>query len=156
MAKILWDKYFCVFGFPEQIHSDQGASFESELISGLLMASGIKKSHTTPIPMGNGSVERFNRTLGDMIRALTPDKKVDWPRRIQTLTFMYHCTVIESTGYAPFYLRFGRVPRLPIDVLFRTVLNDSNVMSFDKYVESLTTDLEEAMVIAEEHATKAH
>lgn len=157
VAKVLWDRYFCVFGFPEQIHSDQGTSFESELISELLRVSGIKKSHTTPYhPMGNGSVERFNRTLGDMIRALTPDKKVDWPRRLQTLTFMYNCIVSESTGYAPFYLMFGRVPRLPIDVLFRTVLNDSNVTSFDKYVESLTTDLEEAMVIAQEHATKAH
>lgn len=26
VARVLWEKYFCVFGFPERIHSDQGAS----------------------------------------------------------------------------------------------------------------------------------
>lgn len=155
VARVLWDKYFCVFGFPERIHSDQGANFESQLISELLRVSGVRKSHTTPYhPMGNGSVERFNRTLGGMIRALTPEAKADWPRRLQTLTFMYNCTAHETTGYAPFYLMFGRIPRLPVDVLFRTVLNDSSVTSYDKYVESLTKDLREAMVVAQEHATK--
>lgn len=155
VAKVLWDKYFCVFGFPERIHSDQGTNFESRLISELLKISGVRKSHTTPYhPMGNGSVERFNRTLGCMIRALSPEAKVDWPRRLQTLTFMYNCTTHETTGYPPFYLMFGRVPRLPVDVLFRTVLHDSNVTSYDKYVASLADDLKEALVIAQEHAVK--
>ncbi|XP_072574387.1 retrovirus-related Pol polyprotein from transposon 412 isoform X2 [Paramormyrops kingsleyae] len=155
VAKVLWDKYFCVFGFPERIHSDQGTNFESRLISELLMISGVKKSRTTPYhPMGNGSVERFNRTLGCMIRALSPAAKADWPRRLQTLTFMYNCTAHETTGYPPFYLMFGRVPRLPVDVLFRTVLHNSTVTSYDKYVASLTNDLKEALLIAQEHAVK--
>lgn len=155
VARVLWDKFFCVFGFPERIHSDQGPSFESNLISELLRVSGIKKSHTTPYhPMGNGSVERFNRTLGNMIRALAPDFKVTWPRRLQTLTFLYNSTVHETTGYAPFHLMFGRTPRLPVDVLFRTVMNDPEVVSYDKYVASLEKDLRDAMVIAQEHAMK--
>lgn len=36
VARQLWDKYFCIYGFPERIHSDQGPSFESQLISELL------------------------------------------------------------------------------------------------------------------------
>lgn len=155
VARVLWDRFFCVYGFPERIHSDQGASFESQLISELLRVSGIRKSHTTPYhPMGNGSVERFNRTLGNMIRALTSVTKANWPRRLQTLTFMYNSTVHETTGYAPFFLMFGRTPRLPVDVLFRTVLNDSAVVSYDKYVVSLTKDLKDAMLIAQAHVTK--
>uniref|UniRef100_A0A3B1JAQ3 Gypsy retrotransposon integrase-like protein 1 n=1 Tax=Astyanax mexicanus TaxID=7994 RepID=A0A3B1JAQ3_ASTMX len=82
VARVLWDKYFCVYGFPERIHSDQGASFENQLISELLRISGIRKSHTTPYhPMGNGSVERFNRTLGNMIRALSPERKYKGTRK---------------------------------------------------------------------------
>ena len=42
-----WDHVFCVYGFPERIHTDQGANIESELISELLKLSGISKSHTT-------------------------------------------------------------------------------------------------------------
>lgn len=155
VARVLWDRYFCVFGFPERIHSDQGANFESRLISELLKVSGVRKSHTTPYhPMGNGSVERFNRTLGGMIRALSPEDKADWPRRVQTLTFMYNCTAHETTGYPPFYLMFGRIPRLPVDVLFRSVLHDPAVTNYDKYVACLTDDLKEAMVIAQDHAAK--
>lgn len=155
VARIIWDRYFCIYGLPERIHSDQGPSFESKLIRELLRVSGVNKSRTTPYhPMGNGSVERFNRTLGNMIRALSPDVKRDWPRRLQTLTFLYNCTIHETTGYAPFYLMFGRVPRLPIDILFRSVLNDPDVTCCDKFVSTLVKDLKEALQIAQEHATK--
>lgn len=155
VAKQLWNEYFCIYGFPERIHSDQGASFESQLISELLTVAGVKKSRTTPYhPMGNGSVERFNRTLGNMIRALSPDVKRSWPQQLQTLTFMYYCTVNEATGYPPFYLMFGRVPRLPVDVLFKNILKDPETSGYDSYVVSLTKDLKEAMAIAQKHVDK--
>ncbi|KAJ8009202.1 hypothetical protein DPEC_G00086450 [Dallia pectoralis] len=138
-----------------RIHSDQGASFESHLIRELLKVAGVRKSRTTPYhPMGNGSVERFNRTLGNMIRALPPEAKHDWPRHLQTLTFMYNCTVHETTGFPPFYLMYGRVPRLPVDILFKNILRDPEISSYDRYVVSLTKDLQEAMAIAQEHANK--
>ena len=155
VAKQLWDKYFCIYGFPERIHSDQGASFESQLISELLKVAGVRKSRTTPYhPMGNGSVERFNRTLGNMIRALSPEAKCNWPRHLQTLTFMYNCTVHETTGYPPFYLMFGRVPRLPVDILFKNILKDPEISNYDNYVVSLTKDLQEAMAIAQGHVNR--
>lgn len=73
VAKKLWDGFFCVYGFPQRIHTDQGANFESELLAKLLMLSGVSKSHTSPYhPMGNGAAERFNRTLGNMLRCLPP------------------------------------------------------------------------------------
>lgn len=89
-----------------------------------------------------------------MIRALSPKAKADWLRRLQTLTFMYNCTAHETTGYSPFYLMFSRIPRLPVDVLFHTVLNDSDVASYHKYMVSLSNDLKEAMLIAQDHAVK--
>lgn len=46
-------------------------NFESKFIKNLFEMAGIQKSHITPYhPMGNGIVECFNRTLGNMIRAL--------------------------------------------------------------------------------------
>lgn len=47
IAKQLWDQVFCVYGFPECIHSDQGPSFESELVYELLQLSGVAKSRIT-------------------------------------------------------------------------------------------------------------
>lgn len=68
VARQLWDRYFCIYGFPERIHSDQGANFESEPIQELLQIAGVKRARTTAYhPIENGHTEQFNRTLGSMI-----------------------------------------------------------------------------------------
>ncbi|XP_027859036.1 uncharacterized protein LOC114135710 [Xiphophorus couchianus] len=114
---------------------------------------GIMKSHTTPYhPMGNGVTERFNRTLGSMLRSLPPRVKQKWPQMIQSMTFVYNCTAHETTGFAPFYLMFGRVPRLPVDLIFKSVLRDDTVCDYNAYVKSLMNDLHSAMVLAQEHS----
>ena len=155
VAKKLWDCVFCVYGFPERVHSDQGANFESELIAELLRLSGVSKSHTTAYhPMGNGGTERFNRTLGSMLRSLPLKEKHKWPQQIQTLTFAYNATVHETTGYAPFQLMFGRIPRLPVDVMFKQVLHDPVVVDYKSYVKTLMSHLHEAARIAQTHAVR--
>ncbi len=91
-------------------------------------------------------------TLGSMIRALPPRSKQKWPQILQTLTFAYNCTAHESTGYAPFYLMYGRTPRLPVDVMFHSVERDCDVADCDKYVCRLREDLREALSSAQVHA----
>lgn len=87
LLKKLWDNVFCVCGFPEHIHSYQGASFESEL----LQLSDVVKSHTTAYhPMGNSGTEKFNRTLGYMFRALP----LRAPASRLTLCSCLYCTTL--------------------------------------------------------------
>lgn len=155
VARQLWDNFFCVYGFPERVHSDQGANFESRLIREMLQVAGVEKSHTTPYhPMGNGAAERFNRTLGNMIRALPPKAKLRWPQLLRSLTFSYNATVHETTGFAPFQLMFGRTPRLPIDLMFESVLLDDQVVDYDAYVHRLRKDMADAVRIAQASARK--
>lgn len=59
------------------------------------------------------------------------------------------------TGFAPFYLMFGRVPRLPVDIMFGSVLRDNEVMDYDDYVNSFQKDLKEAIRIAQSSTTQA-
>ena len=147
VARKLWDHVFCVYGFPQRVHSDQGANFESELIAELLRLSGISKSHTTAYhPMGNGGTERFNRMLGSMLRSLPLRKKHKWPQQIQTLTFALNAT------FAPFQLMFARILRLPVDVMFKQVLHDPVVVDHKNYVKTLLSHLHEAASIATKHA----
>ena len=44
VAKILVEKWFSVFGIPARIHSDQGRSFDNEIISHLCKMYGIRQS----------------------------------------------------------------------------------------------------------------
>ena len=61
VAKLLVEKLFSIFGVPARIHSDQGWSFDNEIISHLCKMYGIHQSTTTPYnPCGNAICERFN------------------------------------------------------------------------------------------------
>lgn len=89
-----------------------------------------------------------------MIRALPPRAKAKWPAASKSLTFAYNCTIHETTGYAPFLLMFGRVPRLPVDAVFGSVLHHSEAADYDRFVQALRTDLKEAMDAAQAMASK--
>ena len=118
-ARILWDNFICHYGFPERFISDQGRNFESDLIKELCKIAGVKKVHTTPYhPQGNGQCERFNSTLCNMLGTLSEEEKSDWKSHLGCMTHAYNCTKHASTTYSPYYLMFGRHPRLPIDIEF--------------------------------------
>lgn len=156
VAQKLWNNFFCLYGFPQRLLSDQGANFESKLISELMDLAGVKKFHTTPChPMCNGQTERFNCTLRNMIRALPPQTKVKWPQMIQTLMFVYNCTVHETTRFAPFYLVFGRTPQLPVDAMFGSVLRDETVLGNSEFVDFFQRDLQKAVHVAQKNTSKA-
>ena len=68
VARILVEEHFCQNGFPERLHSDQGPQFESEVIAEMCKTMGICKTRTTPYhPACNGEIERFNKTLCDIL-----------------------------------------------------------------------------------------
>jgi len=68
VADHLVDEVFMRFSVPEQLHSDQGPQFKSQLVKEVCKLLHIKKTRTTPYhPQCDGMVERFNRTLHNML-----------------------------------------------------------------------------------------
>ena len=73
---------------------------------------GIKKNHTTPYTyhlMGDGLVERINRSLLTLLRSFV-DKKEDWKKHLQLLLFIYRSTKHATTGLSPYEVLFGYNP----------------------------------------------
>ena len=85
----------------------------------------VQKLHTMPYrPQTNGSCEQFNATLINMLGTLPPHAKKSWSEWVATLTHAYNCTMSQTTGFSPFFLMFGRIPKIPIDAEFGVTLPD--------------------------------
>ena len=109
VAKILVEKWFNVFGIPARIHSDQGRSFNNEIISSLCKMYGIRQSTTMPYnPHGNSQCEQFNRTLFSLMRMLDQEQKPNWPTYLPSLVFAYNATPHSMTGYQLYKPMFSR------------------------------------------------
>jgi transposase InsO family protein len=119
VARVLVQDWFVRYGVPKRLHSDQGRNFESKIIQQLCATYGIVKTSTMPYhPEQNGQCERYNRTLHNLLSTLPPESKRRWPRLLPEIVHAYNCTPHATTGYAPYYLFFGREPTLPVDVVF--------------------------------------
>lgn len=155
MAKSLWEKYFINYGLPTRIHSDQGRDFESRLVSDMLTMLGVKKSRTSPYhPQGDPQLERFNRTLLDMLGTLEPGQKCKWSQHIVHLVHAYNCTVNKATGFSPYFLMFGRDARLPVDICFGVSPDNTSPESYLKYVTKMKQELQAAYLLAQSTAEK--
>ena len=155
VAVKLVDEMFCRFSPLEQLHSDQGRQFESQLIKEICNLLHIRKSHTTPYrPQGNGMVERFNRTLLDMLATVVGDHPSDWEMYIRKLCFAYNISTHSSTGFTPFYLMFGRQASIPVDLMFPFNLGPEKELR--TYVEQLRKGLRDAYAIVRDTCDADH
>ena len=70
-----------------------------------------------------------------MLGTLSEEEKSDWKSYLGCVTHACNCTKHASTTYSPYYLMFGRHPRLPIDVEFG--LPKTNSGDNSRYVQKL-------------------
>lgn len=146
VAEKIFNDFILRFGFPARIHHDQGGEFENHLMRELHRLCGIASSRTTPYhPEGNPQAERYNRTLLSMLKTLTQEQKGKWHLHLQRMIHAYNCTRSDATGYSPFFLLYGRSPRLPVDILFnlkRPMLTQRKEIA--KYVQEFRDSMQEA------------
>ena len=148
VARRLVHDFIARFGVPLELHSDQGRNFESQLFQEICSLLEIKKTRSTPYrPQSNGLIERFNRTLGKMIRSFIDANKSDWDVHIPLLTSAYRSTVHPATGFTPNKLMLGREVNLPVDILYPRPSPHEPVETHE-YVANLQKSMEQCYEIA--------
>ncbi|KAK3741917.1 hypothetical protein QZH41_011072 [Actinostola sp. cb2023] len=144
-AQKIFNDFILRFGIPSRIHHDQGREFENKMFHELEHLCSMVRSRTTPYhPQGNGQVGRFNKTLLDMLRTLPGNQKKRWHESVNKVVHAYNCTKNDATGYSPFYLLFGREPRLPIDEILGTSPDNASPHSYSAYTKKWEETMRQA------------
>ena len=148
-AETLRNGYFGLFGAPAYLISDQGKAFTGHLISNLCELCGVQKLRTLPYhAQTNGQVERMNQTIIRMISKLEQDKKACWSEHLPEMLAAYNSTHLAVTGYSPYFLLFGRKPRMPVDYLFPTLHDSPHQAKMEVSVAAMQKRLKEAFAVA--------
>ena len=103
-----------------------------------------------------GLTERFNRTLLGMLGTLSTEQKQNWKIYIAPLVHAYNSMRQDTTGQSPFYLMFGRQPRLPVDLAFGTATdNNTKHKSMTQYISHMKDRLRKSYEIAQKATQKS-
>ena len=79
------------------------------------MGLGIDHRHTTPQhPQSNGKTERANKTIKGMLAVAVNNQVNMWEDRLGDVLMAYRISVSSVTGYSPYFLLYGRLPRVPL------------------------------------------
>ena len=79
-------------GIPDEILTDQGSNFTSQLLTEIYRMLHVHPIKTTPYhPQTDGLVERFNKTLKSMLRKVVSKEGKDWDQLIP------YCSHIEKS-----------------------------------------------------------
>ena len=103
----------------------------------------------------------MNQTIICMIGKLEEDRKACWSEHLPELLMAYNATHSAVTGYSPYYLLFGRRPRIPVDYLFPTLRDSPHQTKMEVSVVAMQKRLKEAFTVArhltsEEVARQCH
>ena len=79
-----------------------------------------------------------------MIGTLPTETKINWQEQLSTLVHAYNCKHLNTTGFSPFYMMFGRHPMIPVDVQLgaRTPAPDIIASTSHDYIQKLQRRLD--------------
>jgi transposase InsO family protein len=144
-------EFFVRFGFPSIIHTDQGANFTGQVFTSLCRMLEITKTRTTAYrPQSNGQVERFNRTLVEMIRCLLSKNIKDWDKFLPHVASAIRCIQNKGTGFSANRLMLGRELVRPVEILYGVQPVNPHEGE-GEYLRKLDSVLREAHKLAQKH-----
>ena len=112
VAELMFSEVYKHHGLPRSIVSDRDVLFTSQFWTHLNKLLGVELRMSSAYhPEYDGSTEHAHRTVGQMLcQCIGPSQK-DWVSKLPGIEFAINLTQSESTGYAPFFLNTGHLPR---------------------------------------------
>lgn len=120
IAHLLIEEIIPRHSVPLQILSDNGSENVNRVMKKTCKALNI--SHVTTSfyhPQSNGRIERFHKTLHDILSKLMKDDTKTWDLYLNQALAAIRFNISESSKFSPFYLLYNRDAVLPVDNLMK-------------------------------------
>ena len=112
---MIFSEIYKLHGLPKAIVSDCDSYFTSIFWSHLHKLIGTQlKMSSAYHPETDGATERANRTITQMLRQCIHPTQKDWVSKLPAIEFAINSARSDTTGYSPFFLNYGRMPRAMI------------------------------------------
>ena len=118
VARLLESEIFGRYGMPEQVHSDQGSQFTSEMMEAVYKELGGYSTSTPAYNPKSNPVERTHKDLGAILRATTMETQQDWEDHLPSALLALRTARNRHTGVTPFFAMFGREATMPVDIIY--------------------------------------
>ena len=120
VADLIIDKIFPRFGSCLQLVTDNGTENVNRIVKETLDRLKINHVLTSVYhPQSNAKVERFHRTLHDILAKKVADNQETWDLHLNQALAAIRFNVSESSKFSPFYLLYNRDVVLPIDNILK-------------------------------------
>jgi len=147
LAVVFFDNWYCKNGLPSDIVCDRDKLFVSRFWQALTKLTGVKmKMSSSYHPETDGSSERSNKTVNQMLRYHVQCNQKGCVRALPHICFQIMNTVNASTRFSGFQLHLGRSPRVVPPIVPSALpaeLQDAAKMAGDTIMR-LTNDVAEA------------
>jgi len=118
-AHIFFQHVVCEHGEPETLITDRGTQFAGKFFPTYLRLLGTQSRLSTAYhPQTDGQTERTNRVLECYLRAFVNPSKDDWDLYLPAAAFACNNSHHTSVSNTPFFLNYGRHPRMPFSSEF--------------------------------------
>ena len=130
------DNVYSKFGGSKKILSDNGIEFKNQLFEKIAKELGVEfKCYTAPYhPQSNGRIEGFHHFLKSCTTKHI-STTMEWDQVVHLATAAYNFFPNEHSKESPFFLMFGRDPRVPLNTLLtpkiRYMGTEENILSLE-------------------------
>ena len=90
-----------------------------------------------------------------MFGTLEDHQKYDWKSYVAPLVHSYNATRHDSSGFSPFFLMFGRYPRLAVNFYLGLTLEEPSISDREHYATKLQKRLQFAYNNASKESEKS-
>ena len=105
VARAFDEQVICAYGPVQSLYSDLGLEFQRQDSKQAVKSLGIRQSFTCSFsPQSNGLVERFNKTLVEILHCMIYEQPLSWDSSLKLAQLAYNSSYSVALKETPHFI----------------------------------------------------